>query len=328
MELHPFRPDDLDDVRTSVEVQNAVRAADSPWETPLTEHEAVGALTHGWDGEPELPFLATVDGKAVGYAEYGTSQWDNEHVAFLELLVHPAHRRQGHGTAMLAAMIDRARAEGRTTVLVSSWDLAESHAFAARHGFEHGIFALNRRQFPAELDREAAARLYDEALPFASAYELVRLLGEADERDLPGLAVMAAAINDAPIDDLDVEDEVYTPERIRSYENAQLGRGHRLYRVFARHRESGEWAGQTVVAVDGERPNLAEQHDTSVVRAHRGHRLGLLLKLDMLRWLAETEPQIEQIDTWNAQSNDHMIDVNETLGYRVMGRGLEFQKKI
>ena len=65
-----------------------------------------------------------------------------------------------------------------------------------------------------------------------------------------------------------------------------------------------------------------------MVRAHRGHRLGLLLKLDMLRWLAEAEPQVEQIDTWNAESNDHMIGVNEALGYRVMGRGLEFQKKI
>ena len=83
-----------------------------------------------------------------------------------------------------------------------------------------------------------------------------------------------------------------------------------------------------MVAVDVERPHLAGQHDTSVVRAHRGHRLGLLLKLEMLRWLDEAEPQVEQIDTWNAESNDHMVDVNETLGYRIMGRGLEYQKKI
>ena len=33
----------------------------------------------------------------------------------------------------------------------------------------------------------------------------------------------------------------------------------------------------------------------------------------MMRWLAEAEPQVESIDTWNAESNDHMIAVNERL---------------
>ncbi|WP_244928378.1 hypothetical protein [Nocardioides sp. W7] len=97
---------------------------------------------------------------------------------------------------------------------------------------------------------------------------------------------------------------------------------------MARHRASAELAGQSVVAVDGERPALAEQHDTSVVAAHRGHRLGLLLKAEMLRWLAEAEPQVETVDTWNAESNARMIDVNELLGYRVMGRELVFQGSI
>ena len=47
----------------------------------------------------------------------------------------------------------------------------------------------------------------------------------------------------------------------------------------------------------------------------------------MLRWLAEIEPQLETLDTWNAESNDHMIGVNERLGYRVMGRELQFQRR-
>ena len=59
---------------------------------------------------------------------------------------------------------------------------------------------------------------------------------------------------------------------------------------------------------------------------HRGHRLGLLLKLEMLRWLAETEPALETLDTWNAESNRHMVAVNEALGYRVLGSKLLLQK--
>jgi GNAT superfamily N-acetyltransferase len=121
---------------------------------------------------------------------------------------------------------------------------------------------------------------------------------------------------------------VFPAERVRNYESAQLARGYRFHRIFARHRETGQLAGHTVVVVDGERPHLAEQHDTSVVRAHRGHRLGLLLKADLLLWLHETQPQVESIDTWNAESNDHMIEVNEKLGYRIMGRALVFQRGI
>jgi hypothetical protein len=53
-----------------------------------------------------------------------------------------------------------------------------------------------------------------------------------------------------------------------------------------------------------------------------------MLKIGLLRWLREEQPQLETIDTWNAASNDHMIGVNEALGYRVMGRSLAFQRSL
>ena len=45
-------------------------------------------------------------------------------------------------------------------------------------------------------------------------------------------------------------------------------------------------------------------------------------------WLREAQPQLETVDTWNAESNDFMIGVNELLGYRIMGRELAFQKTV
>jgi hypothetical protein len=59
---------------------------------------------------------------------------------------------------------------------------------------------------------------------------------------------------------------------------------------------------------------------TAVARAHRGHRLGLLLKVAMLGLLAEREPQIERILTYNAEPNQHMIAASEAPGSRVRGR--------
>ena len=121
---------------------------------------------------------------------------------------------------------------------------------------------------------------------------------------------------------------MFTAERVRAYEQAQIDSGFRFYRIVARHRDSGELAGLSVVTVDREDPRIGDQQDTSVVRSHRGHRLGQLLKADMMRWLAEVEPQLETVDTFNAESNDHMVAVNERLGYRVMGRELQFQDHI
>jgi len=71
-----------------------------------------------------------------------------------------------------------------------------------------------------------------------------------------------------------------------------------------------------------------QRHDTSVVGEHRGHRLGLLLKIAMLDHLRETEPQLAVIDTWNAATNDRMIAVNEALGYRVLGQALACQLRL
>jgi RimJ/RimL family protein N-acetyltransferase len=331
--VHEVDPDDEAAVRRLVEVTNAARRVDSPWEHPKTLREYQGELRHGWDGEPSLAFLGTdgtddTEGAAVALGEYAVSAYDNLHLAWLAVEVHPEHRRRGHGTAMLDALCARARGEGRTTVGANGWDSSSTSAFAAARGFEQKSIAVRRRQTVADLDWAALDRLYDEARPHASSYELLRQLGPTPEDQLEATAVMVAAINDAPTDDLDLEDEVFTPERVRAYDEAQAARGQLVHIVVARHLGTGALAGETTVVVDQERPHLAEQHDTSVVRAHRGHRLGLLLKLEMMRWLRETQPQVATVDTWNAESNDHMIAVNEALGYRITGRALAFQRTL
>ena len=328
MEILRFGPDERDRVAQYAELGTAVRAADSPWQRPLTVTGVEGRFRHGWDGEVEVPFLGLVDGDPVAAGTLGTSEHDNLHLAWLGVMVHPDRRRRGHGSRLLEHLVTEARCRGRTSIGTDGWESEATLGFAARHGLEVKSRAIQRRQILGELDWARIARLHAGASAAAAGYELVRRKGRTPEPELEAVAEMAAAINDAPTDDLDIEDEVFTPERIRDYETAQLGRGGRLCRVLARHRGTGQLAGHTVVVVDGERPEWAEQHDTSVVGAHRGHRLGLLLKCDMLLWLRETQPGLDHIDTWNAESNDHMIGVNEALGYQVLGRELELQRSL
>lgn len=328
MDIRRFTPDDTDTVGAVVDLTNAVRRTDAPFQHETTVLGYIGYLRHGWDGEVPETYAAWEGDRLVGTVSVHTSEWDNTHLAWVDPVVHPDKRREGRGSSLLQFAADRSRELGRTSLGTDAWEAPHVFAFTGKHDLPQKSAAIMRRMTLPHVDREMVDKLYDEASRAASSYELVRLVGRTPEDLLPAVAEMTAAINDAPTDDLDIEDEVFPVERIVAYETAQAARDHTMYRVLARHRETGELAGHTVVCVERERPHIGDQHDTSVVRSHRGHRLGLLLKADMVRWLAESEPGLETIDTWNAESNDHMIAVNAALGYEVMGRGLQFQRDL
>lgn len=328
MDITRFGPDDVAALKEWTDLHNAVSKVDSPWEHEQTLLRSEARFRYGWDGEPSVPFLGHVDGQLVASGTYAISEYDNLHLAWLGIVVHPDHRRRGHGSTVLAFLEDEARRLGRTSAGIGGWESDAVRGFAAKHGYEKKHQAINRRQYLADVDRAELQKRYDEALTHATDYVLERRPLPTPEEDLADFAEMASAINDAPTDDLDIEDEVFSAERMKAYEDACAFRQERAYRVVARHVPSGQLAGQTVVVVDSNNPTVGDQHDTSVVGAHRGHRLGLLLKGEMLLWLAEEEPQLEEIDTYNAESNDHMIGVNELLGYRVMGRELAYQKSL
>ncbi len=322
---------DVDDpalVDEVVALQNTALAVDAPWVCEVTAESLVGWVRHGWDLEPGEHVVGLRGDRVVAVGAVYTSQWDNPDRAFLEALVHPDVRRQGAGSALLEHLTARARELGRCKLGAAAWDRSAGTPFLDRHGYAVGSRAIQRRQHVAEVPLDQVETLCRDASEAAAGYELLRWVGETPEALLDSVATMTSAINDAPLDDLDVEDEVYPPQRIRDYETATRLRGQRAYRLLARHRESGELAGHTVVAVESWRPEVAYQHDTAVVRAHRGHRLGLLLKSEMFRWLTQAEPAVRTVDTWNAESNDHMIGVNELLGYRWMGRELEYQRTV
>lgn len=328
MEIRRFGPDEAGDVAAALEIRNAAVAVDSPWDPPVLQQRFDALLRKGWDGEAPVAYLAVVDGRPVGTSMTFTSERDNTHLAWVQLTVHPECRRRGYGSRMFECMVEEVRAAGRSSVGADGWDTDQTRAFAKKFGLEVRSQAIQRRQHLKQTDVEAIRRLHDDAAASATEYELIRLPGRTPHALVDTVVELSGAINDAPTDDLDIEDEVFSAERMRAYEDAQLKRGRSLFRTMARHRASGELAGHSVVVVDGERPELGEQHDTSVVAAHRGHRLGLLLKTDMNLWLREVQPQLVEISTWNAESNDFMIGVNEAIGYRVMGRELEFQKSL
>jgi GNAT superfamily N-acetyltransferase len=329
VDITRLSPDDEVGCADAVAVMAAAEKLDCPEAVVDTPLGYAAHLKHGWDGEPPRGYLARDDdGQAVGLLNLQLPHYDNPQLAWAGIQVHPDHRGRGVGTGLLEYGEGVARELGRTSLGMDNWDLPKANAFSLRHGFEQKAIEVNRRQDIAGLDWSVVERLYDEAVQASTEYELLRITGRLPEDMLDGMVALVEAINDAPKDDLEIEDDVFSPERLRAYETAQEGHDRTVYRVIARKRSTGELAGHSVITVERERPHIAEQHDTSVDRKHRGHRLGALVKTAMLRWIREAQPAVSQLDTWNAESNAHMIAINEQLNYHIVARAIAYQKAL
>lgn len=164
------------------------------------------------------------------------------------------------------------------------------------------------------LDDEAIESLLAEATARAAGYQLVRMTGPVPDGYLDSVAAMYEVMNDAPLESASIEDEKWTPQRVADLDQWFAARGDRIYTILATHGGTSQAVGMTRVAVPST-ADLAVQLDTAVAPAHRGRRLGMLMKASMLRWLMAAEPRVRRINTFNAASNVHMIAVNEALGF-------------
>jgi GNAT superfamily N-acetyltransferase len=309
----------------AVSVLEAAREADRPHRPGHILAEFQAWVACGWDGDVPLFALGSEDGKVVALAEMVLPSWDNRHLCLVDLVVDPRARARGVGTALLEAVMERARSTGRSTLVTGSLEHPAPVALAKRFGLTQVSVEQARRQDLDALDREALREALKEASAHSEGYDVERMPRIVPEEMAPDVVALNAAINDAPVDGLDLEDEVFSVARLRVFERTQVALGRRTYRLVARDRSSGRLAGHTVVAISAQQPWHAVQYDTSVVRDHRGHRLGLLLKLTMLGWLEECEPQLRLVDTWNSATNVHMVSVNERVGYRLTETVLDWQ---
>jgi GNAT superfamily N-acetyltransferase len=282
-----------------------------------TDSRPLGAMFVAWDGD-----------RAVAEATVDLPWRDNTDSAAVRVRVHPDARRRGLGRALWQRAVDVAGEQGRTRVQAGAWQGGPGVAVLDHWGLTRTGVGVIRRIDVHGTPRSTWDRLYDEALGVADGYELVRQVGSTPADRVEALVALHDAINDAPSPDPGDEPDAWDAQRLADYEGAMAGRRQTLYRVLARHRATGAWAGQSMLCVNEFSPAEAFQEDTSVVRAHRGHRLGLLMKAAMLRWVGDERPEVGSIDTWNAASNHHMIAINERLGATVVARHQGFRADV
>ena len=310
-------------VRACYETHIAAMRADDPFEPPQSLTRFTARLVAG----PTEPLREAwyvrdeADGAVAGWYQVDFPDPENRDRVWFSLTVHPARRRAGLGTALLRHAARRAAAAGRAILDAGVQEGSAGEAFALRAGATLGKNADVRRVIDVTtVPAGSIARLRDAAARAAAGYSLVRWTGVVPDDRLEQVAALHNALNDAPMDP-GVEATAWTAERVRDQMNARIVRApSRRHALAAVHDASGEMAALTVISVDPAVPDWGNQLITAVTRPHRGHRLGMLTKAAMMEWLAEAEPAMRRIVTWNAASNRYMIAVNEELGYEVWGR--------
>ncbi len=320
--IEQLDPIDAKKIRACHEVYLAAQHVDEPEGPWMRDPPFSGWLTVGWGGDPREVWLAVgqAEGSVAGWYRLELPDRENLDQANLDLVVRPEKRRHGAGLALLRHAAARAAAHGRSVLNSATRKGSPGDAFARSVGAEPGLVDVQRVQELGKPEEGRLAPLRGPAEQAAAGYTLVSWTGPVPDELIEQAAALYAALNDAPHDPR-IAPEVWDAQRVRDRINELRPLyGMRDYSVAARHDATGEMAALTEIAVGPADPCWGHQMITAVTRKHRGHQLGLLVKIAMLELLATAEPQLERIVTWNAQANKHMIAVNESLGYTILGQ--------
>ena len=294
------------------------------------------ALTSAHDGATEYLCLAAVNasGQTVGIGLCGVPQRDNRHSASLDVRVRPDARRRGIGTAMVAEAERRMAAEGRAVinglfeVPTPQLDTSAAAPFARRLGFE-AAQSGNRRYLTVPIEAARRTRLLDEVARAAVGYRTRTFTAPWPEEYLDDQCELNRRMStDQPSGDLSHEEEVWDAARVAESDRNAAAQGLTRLVAVAEHIESGRLVACSELALPRDHPVEAWQWVTIVLREHRGHRLGLAVKLANLDVLAATAPAVKLVITGNAQENAPMIAVNDMLGFEVAATGTFWQKSL
>ncbi len=288
---------------------------DSP-DMPVQSWQRFATWVSGF-GDPRRVWLATDNaGLPAGGYVLTLPARENLTMAHCLLAVVPARRRAGIGTSLLAHCAREAREAGRSRLAAEALDGSAGAAFASAAGARSGMAKMIRQLVIDGSLRTRLAGLRATAGQCAAGYSMLSWRGATPPEYMGDSARLSAAMADAPTD-AGVEPQIWDISRIRAFEETLLGSGQRIFSVAARHGGSGALAAITQVTVDPANPDFAQQGITAVLPEHRGHRLGLLIKTEMLDLVMMGAPEVRRIVTSNAGRNEHMIAINEQLGYQV-----------
>ncbi|MEY2419816.1 MAG: hypothetical protein QOG90_2496 [Actinomycetota bacterium] len=257
------------------------------------------------------------DGELIGAGWLGLSRSDNNrHLAQFNIRVRSDRRREGVGREVLSIIADVAEADARTTLSCGTPKDSPGEAFLGSVGMEQKLLDRRSRLRVNEVDQSVIDGWIADATPKTAEYSLLCFEGRTPEEHIEAVIELEETMNDAPKDDLDMEDWHQTVDEFRDGERRHIERGDKWLYLVAQHNPTGQFAGFTHLTWHPDLPELVWQQGTAVRREHRGHALGRWLKATNYNALRVANPRVEFIDTWNAGTNKWMLAINDDMGFR------------
>jgi GNAT superfamily N-acetyltransferase len=336
-DIVPIDPHDHGLVQSWLTVMQTAEEHDNPGLRPWSLVRPLTSLVLSTDDSRQEHWVAVCDGKVLGRLNFTLPDRDNTHMAEFNLSVHPDERRRGVGSALLRHAEERATEEGRTNL--STWIPVPGPgndaisgvgaAFLVSKGFKLSLECAVRVCDLDAVDEDALDRRWAADSARAEGFELIAFTGAPPEDLLDGMAYLHARMyTDMPLGDWDLQEAAIDRGRILEWERQRRQRGELHLQVAARHKESGDIAGFTEIIVEGGEEFHCVQGNTIVDPRFRGHRLGTVLKIANQRRIREWRPKMRYVWTGNAIANDHMISINEAVGYRINCHENVYQKKL
>lgn len=318
LEIHPVDVASDADIAALAMVQRAIDTTFQPDDPPVPDEEVAAFLRTPSDRAEMLTWLATVDGEPAGVAQFEIEREHNLEIVNTEALdVVPGRRRQGIADAMLRVALPELLDRGRTSLMawVRTTDESEGRPYAERLGLTERTVERCSRVRLADIDAGLMAGWIEAGPSAAPGYRMIQFEGACPEEHLVAYTQAEAAMVDAPIDDLDYDVVPLTPEQARSREERWRGQGRTPVQTLVLAPD-GSGAGLSEIFGRRWRPAVGDQGDTGVVAAHRGRGLGRWMKAANLALARRAIPELEVLETYNAESNPWMLSINEAMGYR------------
>jgi len=334
--LHiPARIDDPDaaDFREMVRLRNLVYAEISGHDDSFMPADELLPLYQPRPEMKRFAWIAVHHGEVVGRVGLDFPQEEGARTGFWLIELRRSAWGHGIGRAAYPLIENVARENGRS--VLQSWaehPAADGPRLDAPTGFgsiprDHAArfllasgFSLEQIVRVSSLDlagaRPRLEELLAEAEQAASGYRIVQWTLPTPDEFVDAFAWMKSRmVTDAPSADLEFDEEVWDAGRVRRYEAGYTDAGRHMLVTAAQHVDTGELAAFNELVIGKDRTAATSQEDTLVVAAHRGHRLGMLVKCAGLLAWHDVAPESPRVLTYNAEENRPMLSINEAIGF-------------
>lgn len=266
----------------------------------------------------------------------------------VDLMVLPEHWSTGVGQALLDHAELQARELNRR--VLQAWTLhpadAGSGSLVPRTGWgrisssphagllQRNGFLLEQVErssgFDLLADLGPVERMLGDALAAAGPdYRLIEWTLPTPPELRDGYAwALSRMSTDVPSGDLDIDEESWDAARIARRDARFIGGGQTMSVSAVEHVPTGTLAAFNEPVIGEDRTGVTHQYCTLVLKEHRGHRLGQIVKCaNILRWRG-IAPASPMISTFNAEENRPMLDINEAMGFAPRAYVGAWQKRL